>query len=80
MAFLGMLGHLAHPVTTPVWGRDKCSFAPASRTWSGQHTHVHTAAWAPYTRHNSTGVGVLEWTEMASLGLAYRENCVVENV
>lgn len=40
MAFLGMLGHLAHPVTTPVWGNDKCSFTPRPHTQAGQRTHV----------------------------------------
>lgn len=40
MAFQGMLGHLAHPVTTPVWGRDKCSAAPAICTRSGQRART----------------------------------------
>lgn len=62
-----MLGHLAHPVTTPVWGHDKCSFTPALRTLSGQRTHIHTAMWAPNTRRNS-GMDVIFLERLASLG------------
>lgn len=34
--FLHMLGHLALPVTTPVWAGDKCAFTDSL------HTHTHT--------------------------------------
>ncbi len=35
---LHMLGHLALPVTTPVWAEDKCAFTDSLHT----HTHTHT--------------------------------------
>lgn len=56
MAFQGMLGHLAHPVTTPVWGRDKCSAAPAICTQSGQRARTYARARA----HSASGKPTLD--------------------
>lgn len=50
MAFLGMLGHLAHPVTTSVWDHDECSLTPARYTVRPAHTHG--SHMGPNTRHH----------------------------
>lgn len=57
MAFLGMLGHLAHPVMTPVWGRDECSFSLAMRARSGRRTRVHAAVWDVAAQEQVCGDG-----------------------
>lgn len=72
MAFQGMLGHLAHPVTTPVWGRDKCSLAPAICTWSGRHTHTNTRE--AHAGGGGTVVGMMGWTGMAYRGWTAEKN------
>lgn len=63
MAFLDMLGHLAHPMTTPVCACDKCSFTLVMRTWSAEQTYAHRAVWAPYTTHEQD---MSKWTSRGS--------------
>lgn len=56
MAFQGMLGHLAHPATTPVWGRDKCSAAPAICARSvPARSHVRTPSVSGMARAGPEG-------------------------
>lgn len=79
MAFLGMLGHLAHPVTTPVWGHDKCSFTPALSTQSGRHIHMDTMPYENLTK-DITGMDLI-FLEKDTLGFVSTENwatcCVI---
>ena len=61
MGFRGMLGHLAHPVMTPVWARDKCTCTTAILSDRDVDTHRHTHTQntheqtQPYGHKGSTG-------------------------